>query len=185
MSWFGFPSSRPWDKDLSGSGSSLFWEWSQENTFRELKSDIQKGRKSIKSVLTSKLQLVLLDSFLLGHHGRGNCFNWRARHLGIYPPPPHRAVVEGWIQGFWLILHIAPMCLTSRELPKQWAALILEECQRIGAGTWQFLPQQVTPFKEGSCQSQEPWRPDAKTLLYITHPLYLSCPWFWISLATQ
>ena len=93
-------------------------------------------------MLTSKLQLVLLDSFLLGHHGRGNCFNWRARHLGIYPPPPHRAVVEGWIQGFWLILHMAPMCLTSRELPKQWAALILEECQRIGAGTWQFLPQQ-------------------------------------------
>ena len=146
---YGVAQSQTWLKWLSS--SSLFWERSQENTFREWKSDIQKGRKSIKSVLTSKLQLELLDSFLLGHHGRENCFKWQARHWGIYPPSPHRAVVEGWIQGFWLVLHMAPTCSTSRELPKQWAALILEECQRIGAGMWQLLPQQVTPSKEGSC----------------------------------
>ena len=104
--------------------------------------------KSIKSVLTSKLPLELLDSFLLGHHGRGNCFNWRARHWSIYPPPPHWVMVEGWIQGFWLVLHLALMCLTSRELPKQWAVLILEECQRIGAGKWHLLQQSHRPRRD-------------------------------------
>ena len=60
--------------------------------------------------------------------------------------------VHLWLRlnpGVWPSLHMTPMCSRSQKMvfqqrvaDKQWAALILEECQKTQAGKWQLLLQQ-------------------------------------------
>lgn len=126
------------------------------NICRKWRSETENDIKSIKSVLIRKLLFGLLASFLQGHPGRQNCSNWQAKHWGVYLPTLHPSLFEGWIQGFWLILRMSPLCshrqkkaLQQRAAGKQWVAWILNECQRTWAGKWQFLLQ-VTPANEGS-----------------------------------
>ena len=111
-------------------------------------SETKKGRKPIKCVLSRKLLLcnwipslrVILGDRIIPADRQG--------HWGIYLPTPHPSLFEGWIQGFWHVLHMSPVssrrqkkALQQRAAGKQWVAWILNDCQRTWAGKWQFLLQ--------------------------------------------
>ena len=112
------------DKDLTG--SSLFWKWSQENTWREWRSETEKGRKPIKSCY--KWVSAQATGFLPAGSPRERIVPTdRQGHRNINLPTPHPSLIEVGIQGFFLILHMTPPCSSSwkkalqqRVADKQW-----------------------------------------------------------------